>query len=280
MACLVPLLICTRRTLTREQAFHVAKRGEMPRRTRMACTCGWLSPLRPGQREHLAVLVSLTPCRYPRPYPNSTADKTQPEESSQKKVISPTSGPQLRAEAILVGPQQPSAVRTEIKASEFPADAGEILRGPKHQVISALVSLPEGAALGIVCDRRFGAMPLNMGNPTPSPMVQERCAKRGADSTFPRRSRRQDFGPERSHPIANSPIGHASGGGASRGRSRHAPALGTAQRQARPGWAWGETVPPAQTPLVPPRLRMQELLRAYEPLAVFGDGGLDCGGDL
>ena len=94
----------------------------------------------------LALTVSLTPCRYPSPYPNSTADKTQPEESSQKKVISPTSGPQLRAEAILVRPQQPSAVRTEIKASEFPADAGAILRGPKHQVISALVSLPEGYA--------------------------------------------------------------------------------------------------------------------------------------
>src|SRR5216683_4468084 len=96
----------------------------------------WLaqSSLKPrSPSSTLSLMVSLTPCRNPRPYPNRLADKTHAEKSSQKRVISPTSGPQLRAEAILVRPQQPSAVRTEIKASEFPADAGAILRGPKHQ---------------------------------------------------------------------------------------------------------------------------------------------------
>jgi hypothetical protein len=62
--------------------------------------------------------------------------------------------------------------------------------------------------------RKVGATPLNMGNPNPSPMVRERCAKRGADSTSPCRSHRKDLRPVCSHPRANSPIGHASGSGA------------------------------------------------------------------
>ena len=110
---------------------------------RLMETADYTSLEPPSPSGTLALMVSLTPFRYPRPYPNSPADKTQPEESSQKKVISPTSGPQLRADAVLVRPEQPSPVRTDIKASEFPADA-TILRGPKHQVISALVSLPGG----------------------------------------------------------------------------------------------------------------------------------------
>src|ERR1700730_11349305 len=70
----------------------------------------------PSPSGTLTLMVSLAPCIYPRPYPNSPADKTQHEESNQKKVISAIGGPQLRAEAILVRPQRPSVVRTEIKA--------------------------------------------------------------------------------------------------------------------------------------------------------------------
>ena len=84
------------------------------------------------------------------------------------------------------------------------------------------------AALGIVCDRRFGAMPLNMGNPDPNPMVEGRSSREG-DSTSPRHShRKDDLRPERSRPHANSPIGHASGGGASRDRNPVRPAQRTA----------------------------------------------------
>ena len=120
-----------------------------------------------------------------------------------------------------------------------------------------------------------------MDNPSPNPTVQGRCAKWGADNTTPRPSRRKDLRSERSYPIANSPIGLASGSDANRVRSRHAPTQGTARRQARLRWVWAEGMPPVPTrPPVLPRLRMQELLRAYEPRAVFGDGGLDCGGDL
>ena len=103
------------------------------------------------------------------------------------------------------------------------------------------------AALGIVCDRRFSAMPLNMGNPDPNPMVEGRSSREG-DSTSPRHShRKDDLRPERSHPLANSPIGRASGGGASRGRSRHAPALGWEWRQAPWGSPWLEPERPVPT---------------------------------
>src|SRR6266852_9160271 len=66
--------------------------GEVLKHTCTGCALRFAhSPLRPrSPSETLALTVSLTPCRYPRPYPNSPADKTQPEESSQKKVISPT----------------------------------------------------------------------------------------------------------------------------------------------------------------------------------------------
>ena len=45
----------------------------------------------PSPSGTLTLMVSLAPCRYPRPYPTSAAERTQPEERSQKKVISPTS---------------------------------------------------------------------------------------------------------------------------------------------------------------------------------------------
>jgi hypothetical protein len=72
-------------------------------------------------------------------------------------------------------------------------------------------------------------MPLNIGNPSPNPMVEGR-ARREADSTSPRRSHCKDLRWARSHPNANNPIGHASGSDASRVRSRHVLALRTARR--------------------------------------------------
>jgi hypothetical protein len=122
---------------------------------------------------------------------------------------------------------------------------------------------------------------LNIGNPSPSPMVEGGRATRGADSTIPRRSHRKHLRRARNHPSANSPIGHASGADASRVHSRHAPAQRTARRQARSRWVWAEAEPPVptRTPVLP-CLLMQELLRAHETLAVFGNGGLNCGGDF
>jgi hypothetical protein len=96
--------------------------------------------------------------------------------------------------------------------------------------------LQEGQAFRIFGERTVRRACPSLWVTNPNPMVEERCAKRGADSTSRRRSRRKDHPrPERSHPIANCPIGRASGAGASRVRSRHAPALGMAQRQARLG---------------------------------------------
>src|SRR5262245_14697475 len=167
-------------------------------------------------------------------------------------------------------PAEPDASAEEHRDNRT-QDVGSQLQSGHGRWLN-LFRLPVGQAFGIFGERRFGTTPLNMGNPSPSPMVQERRAKPGADSTTQRHSRRKDLRPVCSRPNAKSPIGRASDGGASRGRSRHAPALGADWRQARSRWVWAEELPPVPTrPQALPRLRMQELLRAYEPLPLFGD---------
>jgi hypothetical protein len=78
-----------------------------------------------------------------------------------------------------------------------------------------LVSLPEGQAFGI-----FGARKVRRACCllwVTNPMVAEDRPNTRGDSTIPRHCRRKDdLRLERSRPNANSPIGHASGGGASR----------------------------------------------------------------
>src|SRR5437016_1928287 len=126
-----------------------------------------------------------------------------------------------------------------------------------------LVRLPESQAFGIFGERwvRRACPSLWVTNP----MVGEDRPKRKGDGTAPRHCRgKHHLRREHSRLHANSPIGRASGSDASRVRSRLAPDRQTARREARSRWVWAEGVPPVPTrPPVLPRLRMQELLRAY-----------------
>src|SRR6516164_6765832 len=82
-------------------------------------------------------------------------------------------------------------------------------------------------------------------------------------------------------PTANCPIGRASGPGANRVHGHRAPARLAVPRRTRSRPPLARAEP---TVLIrPPRLDRtgtQGLLRACEPLAVFGDSGLYGSGDL
>jgi hypothetical protein len=92
------------------------------------------------------------------------------------------------------------------------------------------------------------------GTPIPSidnsnPTKAVLRANLGRDNTSLRPSRRtDDLHKELNHPIANCPIGRASGSGATRVHSHRAPARTAALPQAQPRWGWNITGSPAPTP--------------------------------
>jgi hypothetical protein len=110
------------------------------------------------------------------------------------------------------------------------------------------------------------------------------------DSTIPRRSRRKDdLRSERSHPNANSPIGHASESDANRVHSYHAPALRRAQRPARLGSACAEAgdaradtaakATPLATATIPPRISasIRNPIRTIKARQVTEPKSVHCG---
>ena len=117
------------------------------------------------------------------------------------------------------------------------------------------------AVLGTVGEEREGAPVASIDNSNPTKAVLR--ANLGMDSTSLRPSRRTDDLKERNHPIANWPIGRASGSGANRVHSRRAPARTAVPHLARSRPALARAVSPVPTPPTLGRRRVPGSMPAF-----------------